>query len=154
MGYADTNNCMSASCHHDIAVGSPVEKICDLAETPLPEGLYWPEIVQPDMSIIAKIVFSPPVEWGTNYVSWLDGASMQNFWFYHDNVRIVRIVVAPLLLTSTRPSMRPSMKTSEMFLDADSACLIWGAPVEIETFRGTGMFGFKIDGNGAMPDGR
>lgn len=102
--YSDISNCkMASSVFKDIEIGTPLAKIQALSDTPLPEGMYWPEYPQSGGSIIRKVAPFPPSEWGTNFIIRVDGLSHKQYIFYHDKTNIIRIMCMPLQLIKTAP---------------------------------------------------
>ena len=108
--FTDVQDCALASKSYQmISIGSPLADVLVLKDTPLPSGLYWPNFTQKDGSIITLQGSSPPPdEWGTNYITRIDGLSSKQFCFFHNGTNIERIVYTELQLTS-RPPQQPKI---------------------------------------------
>jgi hypothetical protein len=102
--FHDVNACAQVSDHYkQIALGSSLTDIHILKDTPIPNGLYWPEYRQADGSVIAGLCLSPPTGWGSNYIVRTDGESRKQFFFFHDGRKVIRIVWTALRLTTAVP---------------------------------------------------
>ena len=103
--FTDVQDCALASeSYQKVHIGSPLADVIALKDTPLPSGLYWPNFTQKDGSIITmQGTTPPPDDWGTNYITRIDGLSSKQFCFFHDGSNVVRIAYAILKLTSTPP---------------------------------------------------
>jgi hypothetical protein len=102
--FTDVESCREVSvAYKDIVIGSSVADVRASADSPLPEGLYWPEYPQKNGSTIGSVKALPPVEWGTNYIGRTDGQSQRQFYFFHDGTDVKRIVWSEIQRTATRP---------------------------------------------------
>lgn len=111
--FTNVEDCTLASAsYQNIRIGSPLADVMALKDTPLPTGLYRPFSTQKDGSTIT-MQGTPllPDEWGTNYISRVDGLSSKQFCFFHDGTNVVRIIYSNLQLTST-PPMPPNFKSN------------------------------------------
>ena len=106
--FKDVESCEPLSAEYrQIKIGSPVEKLRTLKDTPIPKGMFWPEFKQKDGAVISHMIARPPDEWGTNYIARTDGHSQKQFYFFHDSSKIIRIIYTELNLTNKR--QRPSL---------------------------------------------
>lgn len=113
--FRDVESCETLSTEYrQIKIGSPVEKLRTLKDTPILKGMFWPEFKQKDGSVVSHIIARPPNEWGTNYIARTDGHSQKQFYFYHDSSKIIRIIYTDLSLTvQPPPESRLPLKTPE-----------------------------------------